>query len=117
MAAISAPTQWHLQALAKALARPDAPPVVIEDTYFLAMDEGEKVGAVKASAKAVLAVLTARGLEVTEAQRAKVIACADLATLEGWIKRAVTLPTTEEVLREPLAAATVTPPRKRTRRP
>ena len=37
---------------------------------------------------------------MTDAQRARVLACSDVATLEGWITRAVTLPTTEEVLRE-----------------
>lgn len=125
MAVITAATQRRLQALTEAMARADAPPVIIEDTFFLAMDEGEKIGiekgekigAAKAATDALLRVLAARGLAVTDPQRARVLACSDVATLEGWITRAVTLPTTEEVLREPLAAATATPPRKRTRRP
>lgn len=99
VAAISAPTRWHLQALANALARPDAPPLIIEDTCFLVMDEGEKagrekgkkegceeglrVGAANAAAEALLRVLAARGLAVTEAERPRVLTCGDLATLEG----------------------------------
>lgn len=38
----------------------------------------------------VLAVLEARGLVVSEAQRAQVLAERDLATLEGWLRKAAT---------------------------
>ncbi|MFO0604330.1 MAG: hypothetical protein U0324_14200 [Polyangiales bacterium] len=133
MAVITAATQRRLQALTEAMARADAPPVIIEDTFFLAMDEGEKIGiekgkqigietgekigATKAAAEALLRVLTARGLAVTEAERARVLACADLATLEGWITRAVTLPTVAEVLRETPVTERATSPRKHARRP
>lgn len=117
MAVITAATQRRLQALTEAMARADAPPVIIEDTFFLAMEEGEKIGATKAAAEALLRVLTARGLAVTEAERARVLACADLATLEGWITRAVTLPTVAEVLRETPVTERATSPRKHARRP
>jgi len=117
MAVITAATQRRLQALTEAMARADAPPVIIEDTFFLAMEEGEKIGATKAAAEALLRVLAARGLAVTEAERARVLACADLAKLEGWITRAVTLPTVAEVLRETPATGRATSPRKHARRP
>jgi len=39
---------------------------------------------------AVLAVLAARGVKVPAAVRARVLACTDAATLDGWIGRAAT---------------------------
>jgi hypothetical protein len=44
----------------------------------------------EAKAEAVLAVLTARGLKVSEAQARKVRACADLAALDRWFQGALT---------------------------
>jgi flagellar biosynthesis/type III secretory pathway protein FliH len=48
--------------------------------------EGHKAGKVAA----VLAVLTARGLSVTDEARARFEACEDTATLDRWIARAAT---------------------------
>ncbi|MFO0602704.1 MAG: hypothetical protein U0324_05990 [Polyangiales bacterium] len=57
----------------------------------------------------MLTILKARGLPVTAAQRAKVLACADLAALDAWVARAATAPSTAAVLGDPAA------PRKRAR--
>ncbi len=56
-------------------------------------------GAVAATHKALLAVLQTRGLRVTEGQRARIEATDDEATLDAWMRAAVTAATTGEVLR------------------
>ena len=50
--------------------------------------EGKTEGKTEGKAEAVLALLAARGLTVSDALRRRVLACADLATLERWIVRA-----------------------------
>jgi hypothetical protein len=52
--------------------------------------EGEARGRAEGEAKALLAVLEARGFRVTEEQRTRITACPDMATLERWLKKAVT---------------------------
>jgi hypothetical protein len=44
-----------------------------------------------------LTLLEARGLQVTAAQRERVLACTDLAQLEAWVRKAVTVKTTGEL--------------------
>lgn len=56
--------------------------------------EGEARGEARGKAHAVLAVLEARGLRVSDEQRAKIVGCADLAELERWVRKAVTVKTT-----------------------
>jgi hypothetical protein len=60
--------------------------------------EGETRGEVKAKAAAVLAVLAARGVAVSEEVRARVEACKDAATLDRWLGRAATAASDEEVV-------------------
>jgi len=47
-------------------------------------------GELTALAQSVLTVLDARGLAVTDAQRAQALSCRDAATLVQWQRRAVT---------------------------
>lgn len=56
--------------------------------------EGETAGRVAA----ILAVLTARGIAVSAEARARIEDCKDVALLEGWIARAATAASVEEVL-------------------
>jgi hypothetical protein len=56
--------------------------------------EGETAG----FAKALLAILGARGLTVSSDARARIDACKDRATLDRWILRAATAVSVEEVL-------------------
>jgi predicted transposase YdaD len=63
--------------------------------------EGKAEGKVEGQALAVLAVLEARGLSVTAAQRAKVLGCTDLAQLDGWVRKAATAKTTAELFAAP----------------
>ena len=59
---------------------------------------GRAEGEARGRAEAVLGVLEARGLLVTEAQRARVLGCTDVETLGRWLHRAVSESSTEEVL-------------------
>jgi hypothetical protein len=52
--------------------------------------EGEALGRIEGLVVAVLSVLSARGLTVSEAERARILACTDAATLERWARQAAT---------------------------
>ncbi|MGV9354085.1 hypothetical protein [Streptomyces misionensis] len=59
--------------------------------------KGEVRGQAKGEAKAVLRVLGARGVEVSEAVRERVMACADLEVLETWLDRSLSVARAEEL--------------------
>ena len=59
-------------------------------------DQGEARG----EAKAVLAVLSARGIDVPEEVRVRIWECTDLALLESWVRRAVTVASIDELFDE-----------------
>ena len=58
---------------------------------------GEARGEAQGEAKAVLAVLEARGLVPSEQQRQRILVCTDLAQLNLWVRKAVTLVDVEEL--------------------
>jgi predicted transposase/invertase (TIGR01784 family) len=58
---------------------------------------GEARGEAKGKAEAILAVLAARGIDVSEDWRGQVLACPDVATLNRWLERAVTAASTAEI--------------------
>lgn len=57
--------------------------------------EGELKGRAEGQQLAILAVLESRGLMVSEAQRARVLATHDVVELERWIRRAATVTAAE----------------------
>lgn len=63
--------------------------------------KGREEGRVEGEAAAVLAVLEERGLEVSTAQRARIEGTTDPDLLLTWIRRAVTTPSTAELLDGP----------------
>jgi Uma2 family endonuclease len=63
------------------------------------MRQGEHKGKVEEARRAVLRVLSRRGLVLTPEQQAQVEACGDLATLERWLDQAITAPSADEALR------------------
>jgi len=69
---------------------------------LLAKDVEEGIAKVKVEreARAVLAVLSARKIPVSDDVRAKILACDDLAVLEYWLQRAATASSTEDVVHE-----------------
>ena len=60
--------------------------------------EGESKGRVEGKSEALLAVLTARGVEVPEVVRQKILACRDLATLDRLLVQAATATSPDDVL-------------------
>jgi hypothetical protein len=59
--------------------------------------EGKVEGKAESRADDVLTILQARGLELTEAQRERILACTDLEQLSGWVRKAVTLTNVNEL--------------------
>jgi len=60
--------------------------------------EGETRGRAAGLALALLSVLSARDLAVSDAERQRILACAEPATLERWVRRAATATTTANAL-------------------
>jgi hypothetical protein len=59
--------------------------------------EGEAKGAAEGKADSVLAVLDARGVAVTDAQRARIVASSDLSELDRWVRAAATVATCDDI--------------------
>jgi hypothetical protein len=59
--------------------------------------KGKAEGIALGQAKAILSVLTARGIAISADARARIEACKDLPTLDRWIARAVHAASVEEV--------------------
>ncbi|WP_394838354.1 hypothetical protein LVJ94_15750 [Pendulispora rubella] len=70
------------------------------ETFRRQIADAQALGEAKGEARAVLTVLSARKLAVSEELRAKILACTDLAVLERWIERAATASSTEDVVQE-----------------
>ncbi|MFI2379386.1 hypothetical protein ACH5AO_30685 [Streptomyces sp. NPDC018964] len=66
---------------------------VMEEAWHKVHADGEARG----EANAVLRVLGARGVEVSDAVRERVMACADLGVLEGRLDRSLTVASAEEL--------------------
>jgi hypothetical protein len=58
---------------------------------------GEARGEIRASARSILQVLAARGLPVSDALRARILACTDIATLDRWLTLAATAQTADAI--------------------
>ncbi len=63
--------------------------------------EGKAAGVVEGKVAAVLAVLSARGLPVSNEVRARIETCTDVAMLDLWISRAATASSIDEVFATP----------------
>ena len=48
---------------------------------------------------AVLRILDRRQVALTDDQRARILSCADLSTLEGWLDRALVATAADELFR------------------
>jgi hypothetical protein len=62
--------------------------------------EGETKGRAEGRAEALLGLLAARGLEVSEQLRARIRSCTDIATLDRWIARGATARSAAEAVSE-----------------
>jgi hypothetical protein len=93
MAVIAALSKGRYEVMTRAMEAAGVEPIIEDLVYF-----GEDRGIVKGHAKAVLQVADLRGVSLTEAQRARVLACTDLPTLEAWLARAVTATRGEDII-------------------
>ncbi|MEO3791448.1 hypothetical protein ABGB14_14690 [Nonomuraea sp. B10E15] len=59
--------------------------------------KGRAEGRAEQAATSVLLVLEARGFDVPEDARARIISCTDLAQLEAWLERAATTQTLQDL--------------------
>jgi hypothetical protein len=62
---------------------------------------GKAAGIAEGKAAAILAVLSARGVPVSNEARARIEACMDVAMLDLWISRAATASSTAEMFATP----------------
>lgn len=60
--------------------------------------EGQAEGRTEGQAKALLRVLAARGLEVSESHRARILQCGDSNVLDRWLDRAVAIDSVDEII-------------------
>ena len=60
--------------------------------------EGRVEGRLEGEARALLRMLEARGLAVTDAQRARILACDDLGVLDRWVAAVLTAGSVDELL-------------------
>jgi hypothetical protein len=54
-------------------------------------------GRAEGRAEAVLDVLEARGVHVSDVARARILACTDPAQLAGWVRKAITVTSVDEL--------------------
>ena len=66
-------------------------------SYRRGLAEGLAEGEARGEARSVLAVLEARGVTVTEEQRARILGCDDLERLGLWVRRAATVADASEL--------------------
>ncbi len=62
--------------------------------------DGRAEGRAEERAKSILAVLEARGIKIGAGQQQRVLACADLDTLDRWIRRAATVAKADELFHD-----------------
>jgi hypothetical protein len=73
---------------------------VIEAVSAAARREGKDQGLVEGQAQAILAVLAARGIAVSDGVRARILGCGDGVVIGRWIVRAATAARAEDVVAE-----------------
>jgi hypothetical protein len=69
-------------------------------SYLRGRAEGRTEGRNEGEAKALLSVLDARGIAVTDEQRQQILGCTDLERLNGWVRKAVTLTSANELFEQ-----------------
>ena len=69
----------------------------LNETQRRAFAEAEAKGEAKGKAEDILKILTKRGIAMTDAHRASVLACTDLAVLDGWFDRVLTVASMDEL--------------------
>lgn len=66
--------------------------------------QGQQEGRLEGEHRALFKVLKARGLTVDETTRQRILACTELAQLELWLGKAVTVQSVQELFKHKLTA-------------
>jgi hypothetical protein len=61
-------------------------------------EQAKADGNAEGEARTLLRIIERRGLALTEAQRNQIMACKDIATLDGWTDRVLTVTSVDELL-------------------
>jgi len=84
------------------LGLPVSPPKELQPTgRAIGQAEGEARGEAKGRARSVLDALKLRGLDVPEEVRARILACSDLALLDAWFGRSLSVKEARDLFVEP----------------
>ena len=70
----------------------------MQSTHYQWKSEWAQDIALKTKVTSVLAVLDARSMPLTDAQRQSIETCTDVATLDRWLRQAATAKTVDEAL-------------------
>jgi len=62
--------------------------------------EGRAEGRTEGRAESILRVLEARGIAISAEQRARILSCTDMPTLDAWLARAVSAASADEAIGE-----------------
>lgn len=68
-------------------------------TYKNGKRAGKREGRLLGEAEAVVTVLEARGIPVTDEQRERILSCTSLRTVKGWVRKAVSVQSAEELFK------------------
>jgi hypothetical protein len=79
--------------------------VMVQGTFTEARRIGRDEGRAEGEARALLAVLRARGISVPDAARERILAQKDPEHLERWVERAAVAASVADVINEPSQAA------------
>ncbi len=78
------------------------PPKYFSETFRRSWEQGvaagKAEGEAEGEARALLRILAQRGLPVSEDQRRRIQECTDIATLDGWLDRALLVASVDELL-------------------
>jgi flagellar biosynthesis/type III secretory pathway protein FliH len=67
-------------------------------SYDQGKAEGKAEGEAEGEARALIMILKRRGLAITDEQQRQIVTCADLATLDRWLDRALSAASVDELL-------------------
>jgi hypothetical protein len=62
--------------------------------------KGKVQGLAMGEADAVITVLQTRGLTLTEQQKERILSCHNLDIVKGWVRKAVTVPSVDELFED-----------------
>jgi predicted transposase/invertase (TIGR01784 family) len=69
----------------------------LEQGHKAGLEQGHKAGLAEGKASAIVTILTARGLPISEQVRARIVQCQDVVLLERWLTQALTVASADDL--------------------